>query len=170
MSETLKIEFTDKDSRLGAMELKIYRGDEMTNHGAPSSLVVNKGDMENYEFWDAMRDLKDALNKTPDSYPLRHPEIKVTPKRGIADVFNTSGRHVLAGGDDAHIDTIRRADLPMVAAKALRELRAMELITDRDYKQGLQTMERFGMPVQETLFRDHRSFRKGTELKPTAAK
>ncbi|MEZ0259813.1 MAG: hypothetical protein ACAH80_02320 [Alphaproteobacteria bacterium] len=170
MPDILKIEFKSKEAQVSALELKIYRGDELTNHGAPDSLIVRKGDKADYKFWDNMRALNNALNATPDTYPLRQPEIKVTPKKGAADVFNDAGRHVLAGGDDAYIDTIRRQDLPTVATKALRELRAMNLISEGDYKDGLRTLESFGMPAAESYFRDHRAFRKGTEGTPTAPK
>lgn len=163
MPEILKIDFS-KDAKVAALELKIYRGDELRNHGAPCNLVIENGGMTNTAFWDSMRAVNDALNSTPDSHPLRLPELR---KNAAVD-FNNAGRHVLAGGEKAYIDSIRRSDISMVASKALREMRAMELITDADYKAGLEKMEDFGFPVQESLFRDHRSFKKSGVMKPTA--
>ena len=163
MPEILKIDFQSKDAKVAALELKLYRGDELTNHGAPCSLVVENRGMTNTAFWDNMRKVTDALNSTPDSFPLRLPETTATE-------FNNAGRHVLAGGEKAYIDTIRRPDISIVAAKALRELRALDLISNDDYKAGLKKMEDFGMPVQESTFRDHRAFVAGTERVPSAPK
>lgn len=165
MPEMIKIEFKSKESAISAMELKIYRGDELRNHGAPCSLIIHNGPLQNGAFWDAMRELTDSLNATPDSFPLRAPEVK---KKDMAAAFSKAGRHVLAGGDSAYIDGIRRQDISMVACKALREMRAMGVITDDDYKAGLAKIEDFGLPTQESLFRDHRSFKARTEKKPSA--
>lgn len=164
MPDILKIDFKSKEAKIASLELKIYRGDELQNHGAPNSLVIANGSMMNHEFWNNMRAVNDALNTTPDSYPLRAPEMR----SNAAAQFNSAGRHVLAGGEKAYIDTIRRADTAMVASKALREMRAMELISNDDYKSALKKMEDFGLAVQETLFTDHRSFKKSGVMKPTA--
>jgi hypothetical protein len=161
MPEILKIDFS-KDTKVAAIELKLYRGDELRNHGAPCSLTIENRGLINPAFWDNMRKVTDALNATPDNFPLRAPE--------LAGPFNHAGRHVLAGGDNATIDCIRRPDVAMVASKALREMRALELISDADYKSGLKKMEDFGMAVQESLYQDHRSFVLGTEKLPTAPK
>jgi len=163
MPDTLKIDFNSKESKLASMELKIYRGDELRNHGAPDSLAIENRDMMSGAFWDSMRAVNNALNSTPDAYPLRAPEMR----SNAAAKFNTAGRHVLAGGEKAYIDTIRRSDIAMVASKALREMRAMALITDADYKSALKKMEDFGLPVQETLVTDHRSFKKSGVMKRT---
>jgi len=88
----------------------------------------------------------------------------------LSSPFLEEHARILAGGDDAYIDSIRRQDLPTVATKALREMRAMNLITEGDYKDGLRTLEGFGLPAAESYFRDHRAFRKGTESTPTAPK
>jgi hypothetical protein len=165
MPEVLKIDFS-KDAKVAALELKLYRGDELRNHGAPCNLVVENGSMTDMDFWGSMRAVNDALNRTPDSHPLRLPELR---NNAAAD-FNNAGRHVLAGGEKAYIDGIRRPDVAMVASKALREMRALNLISDSDYKSGLAKMEDFGLPVQESLFRDHRSFTKSGVMKPTAPK
>jgi hypothetical protein len=166
MPEVLKIDFQSKDARVACLELTLYRGDELRNHGAPCSLSVENRGMINGDFWDSMRAVNDALNGTPDIHPLRLPELR---KNAAVD-FNNAGRHVLAGGDKAYIDSIRRPDVSMVASKALREMRALNLITDADYKSGLEKMADFGLPVQESLFRDHRSFKKSGLMKPTALK
>ncbi|MEZ0224732.1 MAG: hypothetical protein ACAH83_09280 [Alphaproteobacteria bacterium] len=165
MPEVLKIDFS-KDAKVAALELKLYRGDELRNHGAPCSLIVENRGMINGDFWDSMRAVNDALNSTPDTHPLRLPELRANASVN----FNNAGRHVLAGGEKAYIDSIRRPDISMVASKALREMRALNLISDSDYKSGLEKMADFGLPVQESLFRDHRSFKKSGEKKPTAPK
>ena len=164
MSEILKIDFS-KDAKIAAIELKLCRGDELRNHGAPCSLTIENRGMINGVFWDNMHKVTEALNSTPDSFPLRLPETDST-----AAAFNDAGRHVLAGGDKAGIDGIRRPDISIVAAKALREMRALELISDDDYKAGLKKMEDYCMPVQESTFRDHRAFKTGTEKVATAPK
>lgn len=163
MPDILKIDFQSKEAKVASLELRIFRGDELRNHGAPNSLTIENGSMMNTAFWNDMRSLNDALNSTPDSYPLRAPEMR----SNASAAFNDAGRHVLAGGEKAYIDSIRRPDVAMVASKALREMRAMELITDTDYKSALKKMEDFGLPVQETLFSDHRSFKKSGVMKPT---
>ena len=164
MPEILKIDFS-KDAKVAALELNLYRGDELRNHGAPCGLSIENRGMINGVFWDNMRKVTEALNSTPDSFPLRLPEVD-----GAAAAFNDAGRHVLAGGEKAYIDTIRRPDISIVASKALREMRALDLISDEDYKSGLKKMEDFGMPVQESTFRDHRAFKAGTEKVPTGPK
>ena len=75
MPEILKIDFTSKEAKIAALELKLYRGDELTNHGAPCSLTVENRGMINHVFWDNMRKVNDALNGTPDHFPLRLPEV-----------------------------------------------------------------------------------------------
>jgi hypothetical protein len=163
MPEILKIDFTSKEAKIAALELKLYRGDELTNHGAPCNLTVENRGMINHVFWDNMRKVNDALNGTPDHFPLRLPEVDTAMA-----AFNGAGSHVLAGGDKAGIDSIRRADISIVATKALREMRALALITEDDYKAALKKMDDHGLPVHEDQFRDHRAFREGTEKVPTA--
>jgi hypothetical protein len=168
MPRVITFEFKDKESSLASMELKVYGGDELRNHGAPCSLTVHNRSLISPAYWDNMRRLEDSLNATPDTCALRPSEVR---PEDAASIFNAAGgRHVLAGGDSGTIDSIRRADVALVAAKALRELRALGLIAEADYKSGLSTIEANGLPAQESLFRDHRSFQPGTEKTPMQPK
>lgn len=156
MEKTVKLEFSSPQSHIAGLHLQLA---ELSNHGAPCRLVVEPGKMPHEAFWDCMSGLNNALNSVEDTYPLRGPEISSRAAFLAGTEYpNYRGRHVLAGGDNAYIDTIRLADAELVARKALRELRAMKVIDETDYQAGLAGLDAEGLNKHVDAHERHNHF------------
>ncbi|MDX2028665.1 MAG: hypothetical protein SFW62_08520 [Alphaproteobacteria bacterium] len=150
MPRDISIQFTQ--SPLRGIQLRHYGADESKDHGAPCMLILQKGDMPGEHFWECARVIQEALNATWDNVNIRYPEFDNAFSTALFPLWYHSGgrkgRHALAGGEDAYLDSIRREDLAIVATKALREMRAMGLIDESDYKGALDQLSEQGMRAE----------------------
>ena len=177
MPRTIQIDFTPGKSHLGGFVIKAYGEDEQRNHGAPDSIQLVQGGMPKEHFWEVAKKLNQSLNQTPDYANVRSAETDTSFR--VSSSFhdpkgkeqewnypNTKGRHNLSGGTNATIDTIRRDNIATVAAKSLRELRAMGAIDDSDYKAGLTQVAMSG--IGEISPPEHdRKYQAGAERLPS---
>lgn len=185
MPKQIQIDFTSPGSHLGGMIVTAHqhvdRSDirpvpdpEKPYHGAPDTLQLVQGDMAKDPYWEVAKKLKQSLDQTPDYANVRSAEVKsnwqnfVDPDGQQPDwnYPNTSGRHNLSGGKHATIDTIRREHIATVAAKSLRELRAMGAIDETDYKAGLSQVAMAGIG-QVRSPSDDPKYKSGSEMVPS---
>jgi hypothetical protein len=168
MPNKIDIRFTPGKSHLGGIIITAHSVDEKTNHGAPDTLQLVQGALPDVHYWEVAKKLKQSLDQTPDYANVRSAEVKTTvgsgsfsDPKGIEQDWNypnTRGRHNLSGGQHATIDTIRRDNIATVAAKSLRELKAMGAIDEVDYKSGLSRIAMAGIgeirpPEQDPKYR-----------------
>lgn len=176
MPRSIQIDFTPGKSHLGGFVIKSHAEDEQRNHGAPDSIQLVQGSMPDVHYWEVAKKLKQSLDQTPDYANVRSAETDTTrmfssfqdPKGKEPDwnYPNTKGRHNLSGGTNATIDTIRRDNIATVAAKSLRELRAMGAIDDSDYKAGLTQVAMSGIGEISPPEQD-RKYKAGAERVPS---
>ncbi|MEO0393388.1 MAG: hypothetical protein AAF213_09080 [Pseudomonadota bacterium] len=185
MPKKIEIEFNSPGSHLGGMVVTAHgkRGRdevyalpdvEKSNHGAPDTIQLVRGDMPNDHYWAVAHQLSDTLKKTPDHVNLREAEIKgsssgvtfIHPKPNRQDWSfprDTHSSRVLSGGANATIGSIERENTATVAVKSLRELRAMGAIDQTDYKSGLSQIAMAGLGEVKRP-EDERHFKQGQEM------
>ena len=108
------------------------------NHGAPSSIEVENGDMDKQRFWDKMHTVVRDLNKVPDAHEVLPSELKsggdwkYRDPNGEAvdfDYPNFRGSHVLAGGDNAYVDSIAAENAVPVLSRFIFGLKERNVLS-----------------------------------------
>lgn len=169
MPEILKANFTPSQSRISSIEINIFKDNELSYHGAPSTLTIRMGRMDKPIFAECMHKLCSALNTTADNSPLRATEMtsNTTYLRGT-DVFPSQGRHNLSGGDDTGvIDVIGRQDTTNVLAKALRELKSLNVLSASEYESALRQFLEQGVSYKDMMAYKNAPGYSGEDHKPT---
>ncbi|MFY9287095.1 MAG: hypothetical protein WAO98_01210 [Alphaproteobacteria bacterium] len=168
MTQTVHIRFPN--SNIPGMQFTSHSENEYPQNGAPCSVVIegptapiepakpfNPNPEPPHPFWECVSIITNALNATPDHVNLLPREIDNTSFVSFGgkstmdahwDYPNSRNRHVYAGGDNAHIDSIQRDDVAIVADKTMREMRALGLISHGDYEDGVKQMAAQGFAVE----------------------